>query len=271
VQGCFGNCIPRTGRSVLPGCTLSTSFARAYLQPLTRSCRSDAMGSLWQHVDDLAQCIIAPTRQLAVTRAIQKGQLLAIEAQKLSLQVAGKSRVVASTPSAAEEVAKGIRRMGAPIVATERADDLGVTTTAGRRRAINSLATRLGKARKRAQRVQRLVAANGGAKKLYKTGVDPQQAYEGVIVGIAPPQMRAMRRNAALSVAGAGLKPCTASLLAWRLDEEADPAIRAPLRQVQLWRRLWTSTPDDQKGELRIAWRRALPKLLLKGVNWGGG
>ncbi len=269
VQGCFGDIVPSTGRSILPGCTLSTSFARAYLQPLARRCRSDAMGSLWQHVDDLAQCIIAPTRQLAVARAIQKGQLLAMEAQRLALQVAGKSRVVASSPSAAEEVAKGIRNAGAPIVAADRADDLGVSTAAGRRRTTGSLTVRLAKAKRRAQRVQRLTAVNKGASKLYKTGVDPQQSYEGCIVGIAPPQMRAMRRNAALSVAKAGLKPCTASLLAWRLDGDADPAIRTPLRQVQLWMRLWTSTPDSQKAELRTAWKRALPKLLLKGVNWG--
>ncbi len=269
VHGCYGDCIPRTGRSVLAGCTLSTSFARAYLEPLAKACASDELGTLWKHVDDLTQCILAPTKQLAAARAIQKGQLLAAEATKLGLRIADKSRVVSNFPAVARDVARGVRGDGVPILAADRAEDLGVTTTAGRRRGTTSLSARLVKGLRRARRVRQLVAANRGAQKLFRTGVDPQQGYEGPIIGVAPPQLRAMRRNAALSVATAGLRPCLASLLAWRLDDDSDPAIREPLKQVQLWRRLWSTTPDADKADLRKAWRRALPKVLLKGVRWG--
>ncbi len=269
VHGCYGDVVPRTGRSVLAGCTLSTSFARAYLEPLSRACASDERGTLWKHVDDLTQVIVAPTKQLAAARAIQKGQLLAAEATRLNLRIADKSRVVANLPSIAMDVARGIRGDGVPILAADRADDLGVTTTGGRRRGTSSLSARLAKGLKRARRVKRLVAANRGAQKLYRTGVDPQQGYEGAIIGVAPPQLRAMRRNAALSVSAAGLRPCLASLLAWRLDEDCDPAVREPLKQVQLWRRLWDTTPEAERSDLRKAWRRALPKVLLKGVHWG--
>ncbi len=269
VHGCYGDVIPSTGRSVLAGCTLSTSFARAYLEPLSKACASDEFGTLWKHVDDLTQCVMAPTKQLAAARAIQKGQRLAAEATRLGLRIADKSRVVSNLPAVARDVARGVRGDGVPILAADRADDLGVTTTAGRRRGTTSLSARLAKGLRRARRVKQLVAANRGAQKLFKTGVDPQQGYEGAIIGVAPPQLRAMRRNAALSVATAGLRPCLASLLAWRLDEDSDPAVREPLKQIQLWRRLWCTTPEADKADLRKAWRRALPKVLLKGVRWG--
>ncbi len=153
VQGCHGSSIARTGRSVLAGCTLSTSFARAYLRPLTLACQSDDSCTLSQHVDDLTQSIIAPTRQLAIARAIAKGRQLADEAKRLLLEVADKSRVVASSLAAAAAVAAGIRGVGVPIRAAENAEDLGVSTTAGRRRAIGSFARRIAKASRRAKRL----------------------------------------------------------------------------------------------------------------------
>ncbi len=269
VQGSHGSCLARTGRSVLAGCTLSTSLARAYLRPLTLTCRSDDFCTLNQHVDDLTQSVIAPTRHLAIARAIAKGRQLAEEARKLKLEIADKSRVVASTPTAAAAVAAGIRGAGVPILAAEHAEDLGVSTSAGRRRTIGSFARRIAKAGRRARRVGRLTAACTNAKKLYRTGVDPQQSYEGAILGVAPPQIRAMRLNAVQCVTKAGSHPCVATLIAWRLGPDTDPAAREPLRQVQMWMRLWNTTPTEEKGAIRKAWRRALPKVLLKGVQWG--
>ncbi len=41
-----------------------------------------------------------------------------------------------------------------------------------------------------------------------------------------------------------------------------------PLRQVQLWMRLWSTMEDQEKADVRRAWRRILPKVLLGGVRW---
>ncbi len=269
VQGCYGDSIARTGRSVLAGCTLSTSFARAYLRPLTLECKSDHTCTLGQHVDDLTQMVVAPTQQLAVARAVAKGRQLAEAARGLLLDVADKSRVVASTPTAAAAIAAGIRGAGVTILSAGVAEDLGVSTSAGRRRVVGSFARRIAKASRRAARVRTLVSTNVGAKKLFRTGVDPQQNYEAAILGAAPPQIRAMRRNAAMCVAKAGSHPCMATLLAWRIGYKNDPAVMEPLRQVQMWMRLWQSTPAEERATIRKAWRRALPKVLLKGVHWG--
>ncbi len=41
-----------------------------------------------------------------------------------------------------------------------------------------------------------------------------------------------------------------------------------PLRQVQLWMRLWGAMEGQEKADVRKAWRRILPKVLLGGVRW---
>ncbi len=191
-------------------------------------------------------------------------------AVELGLSIANKSRAIASSPKYAKIVADGIRRMGAatPILAASTAEDLGVSTAAGRRRVVGSFTKRIARATKRAKRGGRLAAVNGGAQRLYNSGVDPQQAYDGPILGVAPPQMAAMRRNACMSVAPAGAQPCSTSLIAWRLGSGADPAVREPLRQVSLWRRIWNTTPQEQRADIKKAWRRAVPKILLHGIKW---
>ncbi len=127
VRGCYGEPIARTGRSVLAGCTLSTSFARAYLCPLRRRCGSDQFHTLAQHVDDLTQLIVASTPQLAALRAIRYGRALAEEAIGLGLTIADKSRVVASSVATARTVASAIRCVGhaVPIFAAPRGRGLG--------------------------------------------------------------------------------------------------------------------------------------------------
>ncbi len=270
VQGCHAEPVERTGRSVLPGCTLSTSFARAYLKPLREACGSSTACTVTQHVDDLTQSVVAATRQLAIARAISHGCKLAEEASKLGLSLAaGKSKVVASSPAAARDVAAGLAKRRVSIGAARAAEDLGVSTAGGARRTVGSFAKRLVRAAKRASRVAQLVKANGGAKKLLKSGVAPQQSYEDCVHGASPPQVKAMRRNACMCVKPAGAQPCSASLLAWRIEGADDPAVSAPRRQIQLWRRIWSTTKGGERAAVRKAWRTAHPKILLGKVNWG--
>ncbi len=249
---------------------MSTSFARAYLKPLRDECNTNDYQILAQHVDDLTQTITAPSAQLAAARAVQFGRRLAEAAIRLGLNIADKSRVVASIPKYAKMVADGIKRGRAsiPIEGANSAEDLGVSTAAGRRRVVGSLARRIAKATKRAKRGGQLVAVNGGAQRLYNSGVDPQQSQDGPIIGVAPPQLTAMRRNACMSVVLAGSKACPTILLAWRLGSTADPMVREPLRQISLWKRIWYTTPPDQRADIRKAWRTAVPKILLHGIKW---
>ncbi len=269
VDGCDGDVIERTGRSVLPGCTMSTSFARAYLKPLRDACGTDPLCRLSQHVDDLTQLVVAPTRQLAIARAIRYGRSLAEEATKLGLSVADKSRVVSNAPSIARDVSAALRGASVAIDSARTAEDLGISTAGGRRRCIGSFAKRLARASRRSRRVRRLANANGGAQRLYKTGTDPQQSYEETVHGAAPQQVATMRKNARMCVTPAGAQSCTTTLLAWRLGPRSDPAVTAPTRQVKLWQRLWRSSPPSEKRQIAKAWKRAHPRILLHGVKWG--
>ncbi len=269
IDGCDGEVVSSSGRSVLAGCTLSTSFARAYIRPLREEVGSTPQCRLSQHVDDLTQVITAPSRQLAVARAVRHGRALAEAAARLRLTIADKSRVVASAPSAARDVATALRGGDVHIGAARAAEDLGVSTAGGKRRCVGSFAKRLIRAARRGARVKRLASANGGAQRLYKTGTDPQQAYEAEVHGAAPPQVSKMRQNARVCVVPAGTHSCTTTLLAWRLGPRCDPAVVAPVRQAKLWQRLWHSSTPREKKEITKAWQHGHPRVLLHGVKWG--
>ncbi len=270
-RGCCGEMVRRTGRSVLAGCTLSTSFARAFVNPVRQHCPDDQWHTLSQHVDDLTQLIVTKTKRALLTKAVHCGRQLARWATRCGLSVADKSRVVSNCLDAANSIAHGIRagEHAVPIRAAAAADDLGVATAAGRRRVVGSFAKKLMKARRRAERGGQLAAVNGGAQRLYSSGVAPQEGYEAPIIGASPIQVAAMRRNACASVVPAGSQPCPASLIAWRLGADADLAVREPVRQISMWRRLWATSGSKDKAEIRRAWIRAVPRVLLGGVHWG--
>ncbi len=128
---------------------------------------------------------------------------------------------------------------------------------------------RISRSNQRALRVQKLVKADSRAKKLYVTGGEATQAYDAPIIGASPPLIRGMRRNAVLSVSKTGLCPCTTTIIAWRLDGECDLAVREPVKQIHMWMRLWSSMPAPARRDVRRAWRRAHPRILLNGVHWG--
>ncbi len=184
------------------------------------------------------------------------------------LAISTKSVVTASNRRLANVVAGALRQAGQHITAVPAADDLGVTSACGARRAIGALKKRISKGLTRSRRVRQLVKVNPKAAKLYQAGVRPQQSYGSSVSGASPEQVRSMRRAAVNCVAPAGAQPCTTTILAWRLSKRRDPAIASPLEQVQLWMRLWARATPAQRKEIRIAWARALPKVVHRGVKW---
>ncbi len=137
--------------------------------------------------------------------------------EELGLTIAAKSKVVSNRVGVADSVAAGLAGRSCAIGSARAAEDLGVSTAGGARRAVASFTKRLQKAAKRGARVGRLAATSAAAKKLFTTGVDKQQSYEAVIHGAAPPQLLRMRRNACSCLPPAGSQPCPATFLAGRL------------------------------------------------------
>ncbi len=273
--GSFGSCIKATGRSLLAGCTLSTSLSRGFLcRPLQRCCEASrrhkgkASHGVNQHVDDVNQVVIADTEEEVATRCLIEGLRVANVFTRSGLVISDKSVALASSRKLASTIAGMLTRAGQPICSAAAADDLGVSTSCGARRAVGAFKKRLAKGTRRSKRVRALNSANPKAAKLYGTGVKPQQGYGAAICGAAPSQVRIMRRSAVQCVASAGTQPCTTTILAWRLNPRQDPAVACPLEQVRLWMQLWARAHRAERVELREAWARALPRILLGGLQW---
>ena len=273
INGCYAEAIQATGRSILAGCSLSTSLSRAFVrEPVTAGVdskhHSGSETYTHVHVDDVHQLVIADSEDAAVRRARREGLRIATGFVRSGLTVSPKSVVTASTKRLANLVATSLGRAGQPVASVAQAEDLGVPTASGARRAVGAFRKRLQRGIRRSIRVRQLARKNPKASKLYVTGVRPQQSYGAPIHGVAPRQLHAMRRAAALCASPAGAQPCITTMLAWRLGPRRDPAAAVPLEQVSMWMRLWARSSEDQRCQLRTAWARALPRVLLGGVRW---
>ena len=180
--GTFATVLEQMGRSIIAGCTLSTSLARAYLRPAVGSLHHEAGHMISEHVDDVGQLTIKAHDTSAVLMAIRQGVKLAQWLVDAGLVISDKSVIVSNKPQVAARVARQIRNAGFPVKKALGSEDLGVSTRGGAVRTACSLKKRCRKAKKRAARIGVLVKTNRRATSLYETGVEPQQAYEGPII-----------------------------------------------------------------------------------------
>ena len=91
-----------------------------------------------EHVDDISQITIRQAEHEAVRIAIAQGIRLAEGMEERQLTISDKSVVVRNCHAAARRVAKLITMAGYPLQAVRQAEDLGITTTAGGVRAVQS-------------------------------------------------------------------------------------------------------------------------------------
>ena len=266
--GHVGTSIPATGRSVVAGCGTSVSKSRASLhgvgggQPVSHE-RID-----YQYVDDIAQYVEANSAHALICRSVRAGQEVAGKLQSLELEIRDKSCVVATSLKDARGIARRLRGMGYPKRGEAMAEDFGVSLSAAARRTTRTSNSRMLKGKLRAMRGGRLVRVSAKAQKLYRAGTAAMQEYGCVACGAAPSQIRMLRQAATASVAPAGTKACSFTLICWRLGAEHDPAVRMVVDQVKLWLRLWQEAGDCERGRVREAWNAALPRILRGSIHW---
>lgn len=239
-------------RSVLAGCLLSASLARAYQLGVDEfGCDGEDNadgGSIDQHVDDLFQPVWAKTSRRLRMRALTCGSRVANLLWYRLLTISDKSTVVASDPKDVASVAEALRRMRIAVRNGHSQDDCGVQFSAGARRSASSLDKRFGKAPKRAKRIRSLLRVDSRAKKLYTAGVQPMQNLAASIVGASVAQVKKMRRSAVLATYSGTAQPCVTTLLCTRISSENDPAIAMPMQHVKLWAQIWNDAgPSDRK------------------------
>ena len=130
-------------------------------------------------------------------------------------------------------------REGTVIRAGYKSEDLGLCTTAAVRRSVQTHPRRIAAGNGRAERVRTLAYTNAGASKLYRSGVATTQEYGHPGTAASPSMITQMRAAAVKAAALPGTRPCTACVIAWKLGEGSDPALRIPVAQITAWRKLW--------------------------------
>jgi hypothetical protein len=60
---------------------------------------------------------------------------------------------------------------------------------------------------------------------------------------------------------GAGAKPCSTSLLGWRMGANSDPGVQLQTGQFKVWFRLWDEATPVERQEIYVAWRHIRGQL----------
>lgn len=262
-DGCAADPIGATSRSILAGCVTSTSLARGLLRETILGVGNGEGHWVFQHVDDLTQLTVADTLAEAVIKASKKGEHIGKGIERLGHRVSAKSEVVASTALAAEMVARNLMREGIKVKLAKVAVDVGVSTAAGRKRAVAAQNQRLDKADARSRKVKHLVAANKRAMALHKTGTAPQASYGATVQGASPSQIVRHRRQAVRACPNVGPQPCTTAILHWMMGPSVDPFVQLVRKQAEHWIKAWRCLTTVQRKETREAWKLWLPRALL--------
>ena len=99
--------------------------------------------------------------QLTIDEAVLKGSQLAEKISSHGLEISEKSVVLASSKFIATSIVRALNCKGIPAKAAPQSEDLGISTSAGRRRAVASVNKRIARGKSRAKRFYL-----AGAKKL---------------------------------------------------------------------------------------------------------
>ena len=183
IQGCYGPQIPQVGRSILAGCTSSTSIARAVVKlPLQEA--AAAVKGLKQgvHVDDVSQSVAAGHKCTAFRKIITAGDIFiqGVHARKIifSGDILAKSVVLSSDEALAQQVKHHFyRRHSVRIEIANHTEELGIGRSALGGRTSKTMRKRFSKGLKRARRTRWMVEINSRATKLWKQGSRPMQEY----------------------------------------------------------------------------------------------
>ncbi|CAK0881441.1 unnamed protein product, partial [Prorocentrum cordatum] len=229
-------------RSIVAGSNHGVKVGKLFLYPLLQrvSAGSPAVG-LQTFVDDTI------LRTDGLKRAAVDQMVVALKrfgecCQAAKLTSSDKSVIVASDMDAAQQVVGGAGGPSLPLKAVEKAVDLGVSTTAGKRRDQSQFHKRAKTVARRMcgiHRMRRKVRLGEYTKMLHKRGHN--------------------RRQASRAIAGKGFGRCLTTTLALTLDED-DPGLALPRQLLGEWMQLWRRHPEHRQRVQR-AWRLLYQKL----------
>ena len=99
---------------------------------------------------------------------------------------------------------------------------------------------------------------NPEATKLTMAAVQPTLSYGHVAMGASKPQQIEMRKNLKNSTRFGGTASCVTSTIAFTFGFNADPFIRCPIEQLDLWQQVWLAATGADKQDARFTWHRKI-------------
>ena len=265
VGTCISEPIESTGNSILAGCQCSVSFARGLLWELMDSLiHAIPRNPCHQHVDDLAQPLVAKSPLALRDKIVKAGTIVGQEVERLKINLSDKSVVVpisAVTLRAAYDQSK--LKPPVKLRVANAVDDVGIEMGGGRRRMAKTQNKRIRtRAMQRARRTRQLVRRDRRALKLVMPGVAPQQAYGHTVTGASKSQTMEMRGNIKTATPFGGTQACLTTTLAWLFSPTADPGVKIPCEQLDAWVLSWGKLDKTDRRETRVTWALALGKIL---------
>ena len=239
----------------MAGSNQGVKVGKLFLYPLLQavSCGAPQVG-LSTYVDDTI-FRTEGKQQVAVKQMGGALQIFSEQCRQAKLVLSDKSVVVSSSNGAARQVAKEAARHGICISAAETAVDLGIATTACKRRDQTQAKKRAKKAGKRVGNIFRMrkkASLGRFARKLHRTGAQPALVYGHQVLGTAPSLMLGLRRKACRAIAGKGFGRCMTTALALLMGDE-DPGLSLPQQLVSEWLQFWRRHPEHH-ARVKRAW-----------------
>ena len=106
------------------------------------------------------------------------------------------------------------------------------------------------------------VLRNRAALKLVMTGESPQQAYGHQVNGSTVAQTQAMRTNLKSATQFGNTYACTATCLTYLFGLAADPYIKNPAEQLDMWFQTWDQMDAAERKAIRVTWATTVGRLL---------
>ena len=149
--------------------------------------------------------------------------------------------------------------------------DLGVQTSAARRRVSTARRLRINKVKKCVLKLGPPVRGKRSLAKVLKTGAWPAASYgRHMAQGVSPAQVARTREVFASGSALPGVDICARTALAITLGEGEDPSIKAVIDQIEFWIDFWLNHTHLQE-RIRRYWGLTFLNLMRDPDRWKHG
>ena len=265
VDGALGSVLPAVGRSIVTGCTSSTSLARAFMvRPLANLVEVQAQSKLTSgadlrcsiHVDDLAVFGAASSEESLIEGLKDVCTVFVEDMRSRGMQISSKTVILMPKRSLGLRLQSYLqKRFGLSVLVEETGAALGIEVSANYRvRRTKLQKARFSKAGRRSARGGWLVAKDQRATRLFASGSAPMAEYGATTNGLSPAYLDRLDSMAARAAGANGFSPCSTSLTFFHLGFV--PSVKAIGKQASSWIRNWSQADAATRSLWTRGWQQ---------------